>query len=133
MLGTMPTSATSANCHGQPHGELALQLRRSGVQVGVERTRAERTCDARRYLECDARDVDAEHDVGARDGAGSAVGIVDPRRPAHGIPPAHGAACGDEVGGQPASCLAQTEDGDLQAPSTSARSPFTSYESSPAA
>ena len=50
----------------QRGGELPLELRGGGVQVGVERAVGELAGDARRSVEGEGRRVEAENDVGAR-------------------------------------------------------------------
>ena len=78
--GTTPISATSTNCTGSADGELPLELRGGGVQVGVESVAGERVGDADRGVERDGRRVDAENDVGAPDRVLAARGIRRFRR-----------------------------------------------------
>ena len=121
----MPIRATSANAHGQRRRELALELGRGRVQVGVERVRRRASPATRAAaVERDGRRVDAEDDVGAADGLAVArrVRRCPPGRRA-GSQPRTRAAGRDEVGGDPAAGLAEAEHGDLHQPSTISRRP----------
>ena len=112
--------------HGQGLGELALQLRRRRVQVGVQRPAPKRAGHVRGDLESDCSSVDAEHDIGACDGALRALRVGDPLRLPRGIEAPHDATGSHEVGCNPAAGLTEAEHGDLHQPSTSSRNPLTS-------
>ena len=119
--------------HRERRGELALELRSGGVQIGVESVAGERVGDADGGVERDCRRVDAENDVGAPDRLPIARGVRDSVETPGRVPAAHHAARRHEIGGDPAAGLAEAEHRDLHQPSTISRSPFRSYDSSPAA
>ena len=109
--------------HRQRRRELPLELRRGGVQIRVERVAAELFDDAGRRSERNSRRVEAEDDIGAPDGSQIAVGVVDSVGPAGRIPATDGATRRSEIGGDPATGLAEAQHCDVHQPSTISRSP----------
>ena len=84
----------------------------------------ERARDGLRDLERDGRRVHAEDDVRPRHGCRSVGRELDPGWARDGVPAADAAARCDEVAGEPAAGLPETEHGNLHPhSSTSARRP----------
>ena len=133
VLGNDADERNVHELHRERRGELELEIRSGGVQIGVESVDGERVGDADCGVERDCGRVDAENDVGTPDRFLAARSILDSVEIPGRVPAAHHAACRREIGGDPAARLAEAEHRDLHQPSTISRSPLRSYDSSPVA
>ena len=112
--------------HGQRVGELPLQLRRRGVQVGVERVPASEPATSRAASSATDAALTLSTTSAPRTASRALAAFAIPSGRRAGSQPRTTQPAADEIGGDPAARLAEAEDGDLHHPSTISRSPFRS-------